>query len=88
MTYKLYDQTLEKISGRVICIIDGVEREYEDIHELTSKDFDKKYIVSEICSRGDKTVVTLKENDIVPNDLSAKWAQKHMRETGKEISFF
>ena len=88
MTYKICDQTLERISGHVICILDGVESEYEDIHELTSKVFDKKYVVSEICSRGDKTVVFLKEDGTVPNDLSADWARKHMQETGKEISFF
>lgn len=88
MTYKLYDPTLEKISGQVICVLDGVESEYQNIQELTSKTFDKKYLVSEIGSRGNKTVIVLKENDIVPNDLSADWAQKQMKETGKEISFF
>lgn len=88
MTYKLYDPSLEKISGQVICVLDGIEIKYQSIQELTAKSFDKKYLVSEISSRGDKTVVVLKENDIVPNDLSADWAQKQMAETGKGISFF
>ena len=73
MTYKLFDQTLEKISGHVICVLDGVESEYEDIHDLTSKVFDKKYVVSNICSRGDKTVISLQEDNTVPNDLSTDW---------------
>ena len=88
MTYKLYDPSLEKISGQVICVLDGVETEYQSVQELTARVFDKKYLVSEISSRGDKTVVVLKENDIVPNDLTADWAQKQMAETGREISFF
>lgn len=88
MTYKLYDPSLEKISGQVICVLDGVETEYQSVQELTARVFDKKYLVSEISSRGGKTVVVLKENDIVPNDLTADWAQKHMAETGREISFF
>ena len=29
MTYKLYDPSLEKISGQVICVLDGVETEYQ-----------------------------------------------------------
>lgn len=85
MTYKLYDPSLEKISGQVICVLDGVETEYQSVQELTARVFDKKYLVSEISSRGDKTVVVLKENDIVPNDLTADWAQKQMAETGREI---
>ena len=88
MTYKLYDPSLEKISGQVICVLDGVETEYQSVQELTARVFDKKYLVSEISSRGDKIVVVLKENDIVPNDLTADWAQKQMAETGREISFF
>lgn len=88
MTYKLYDPSLEKISGPVICVLDGVESEYQSAQELTSRDFNKKYLVSEISSRGSKTVIVLKENDIVPNDLRADWAQKQMAETGREISFF
>ena len=88
MTYKLYDPSLEKISGQVICVLDGVETEYQSVQELTARDFGKKYLVSEISSKGDKTVVVLKENDIVPNDLTADWAQKQMAETGREISFF
>lgn len=88
MTYKLSDPTLEKIRGQVICVVDGAEREYESIQELTSQSFEKKYVVSEISSRGNKTVVSLKEDDTVLNDLSAEWAQKHMEETGREISFF
>ena len=88
MTYKLYDTLLEKISGPVICVMDGGENEYKNIQELTSRSFEKQVIVSEIYSKDNKTVVVLKESDIVPNDLTVEWAQKHMEETGKEISFF
>lgn len=42
MTYKLYDPSLEKISGQVICVLDGIESEYQSIQELISRDFDKK----------------------------------------------
>lgn len=86
--YKLYDPTLEKISGQVICVLNGVESEYQSIQELTSRTFDKKYLVSQISSREDKAVVALKESDIVLNDLTADWAQKQMTETSKKISFF
>lgn len=88
MTYKLSDPTLEKIRGQVICVVDDEESEYESIKDLTSQSFEKKYVVSEISSRGNKVVVSLKEDDTVLNDLSADWAQKHMKETGREISFF
>ena len=88
MTYKLSDSILGKIKGSFICIINGKETVYENPNDLMSQAFDKNYIIASIEAKNNQIVITLKENDIIPNDLNADWAKEHMEKTGKEISFF
>ena len=88
MTYRLCDSLLEKIKGPVICSLNGEETEFQSVQELTSRSFDKKYVVSEIYPRGERIVIALAESDIIPNDLTAEWAQKQQQETGRELTFF
>ena len=62
MTYKLNPQ-LKLIKSPVILLIDGQESSYGSGEELTTLTFEKNYIVDSVGARGDKVVVTLKEND-------------------------
>ena len=88
MTYRLHGFMLEKIKGSFVYVIDGKETTCDDPHDLLRQSFDKDYVVDAIEARDNTVVVTLKENDIVPNDLNADWAKEHMKTTGEEISFF
>lgn len=88
MTYKLFDPMIEKIEGPVICVVDGMETMYTNARELLEKDFAKKYEIESVAARNGNIVITLRENNIVPNDLTADWAKEHMENTGQEISFF
>lgn len=88
MTYRLCDSLLEKIKGPVICSLNGEEIEYQNVQELTSRPFDKKYLVSEIYPRDERIVIALAESNIIPNDLTSEWAQKQQQGTGRELTFF
>lgn len=88
MTYRLCDSLLEKIKGPVICSLNGEETEYQSVQALTSRPFDKKYVVSAIYPRGERIVIELTESAITPNDLTSEWAKKQQQETGREITFF
>jgi hypothetical protein len=88
MVYKLFDRTLEKIEGSVICVIDGKESMYSSIKELLSQEFTKKYEVVSIAAVNESIVITMNESSVIPNDLTEDWAKEHMANTGREISFF
>lgn len=62
MTYKLNPQ-LRLIKAPVILVAEGQEICYGSGEELTILTFEKNYIIDSISARGDKVVVTLKEND-------------------------
>ena len=62
MTYKLNPQ-LRLIKAPVILVVEGVERMYSSGEELTRLEFKKYYVVNSISARGNKVVITLKEND-------------------------
>lgn len=62
MTYKLNPQ-LRLIKAPVILVVEGVERMYSSGEELTRLEFEKYYVVNSISARGNKAVITLKEND-------------------------
>ncbi len=62
MTYKLNPQ-LRLIKAPVILVVEGVERMYSSGEELTRLEFEKSYAVNSISARGNKVVITLKEND-------------------------
>ena len=88
MTFRLCEPLLEKIVGTVVCVIDGNETEFANGFELAAKPFGRKYAISQISFRDGRTVIKLQESNSVQNDLKAEWAQKQIRETGKEPSFF
>lgn len=60
LTYKT-EKIVEKIDAPVICVIDGVETEYESGAALYVHDFDRNYSVESISMRDSKIVVTLAE---------------------------
>ena len=62
MTYKLSPQ-LSLIKAPVILLVEGEERQYSSGEELTRLEFEKYYVVNSISARGNKVVITLKEND-------------------------
>ena len=62
MTYKLNPQ-LRLIKAPVILVVEGVERMYSSGEELTRLEFEKYYVVNSISARGNKVIITLKEND-------------------------
>ena len=66
MTYKLNPQ-LRLIKAPVVLVIDGEERQFSRGEELTRLEFEKYYVVNSISARGNKVVITLKENDRIFN---------------------
>lgn len=60
LTYKT-EHIVEKIDAPIICVIDGVETEYESGAAMYAHEFEKNYCVESISVRDSKVVVTLKE---------------------------
>lgn len=86
MGYKIADPILEKIVGKVVCVFDETEQQFESAQVLSATEFEKRYRNSEIAARGDGVVLYLQEN--ILNDLTADWAGEDMAKTGVEISLF
>ena len=78
MTYKL-DQSVAKITSRILLISNGTEKVYENGEQLANADFDKYYLIESISIKDDMIAVKLKENDSI-NDV--KWANN------SKVSFF
>lgn len=98
LTYKT-ESIVEKIEAPVICVINGVETEYENGAALYAYDFDRNYYVQSISVRGNKVVVTLAERklknitwigeDAVPYaDSNSEFAKEYKEKYGEEVSFF
>ena len=60
LTYKT-EHIVAKIDAPVICVIDGVETEYESGAAMYEHEFEKNYCVESISVRDSKIVVTLTE---------------------------
>ena len=60
LTYKT-EKIVEKITELVVCVIDGVETEFENGAAMYAHGFDKNYLVESISIRDSKIVVTLTE---------------------------
>lgn len=60
LTYKT-EHIVEKIDAPIICVIDGVETEYESGATMYAHEFEKNYCVESISVRDSKVVVTLAE---------------------------
>ena len=60
LTYKT-ESIVEKIKTPVICVIDGVETEYESGAAMYAHEFEKNYAVESISVRDSKVLVTLAE---------------------------
>ena len=60
LTYKP-EHIVEKIDAPIICVIDGVETEYESGAVMYAHEFEKNYCVERISVRDAKIVVTLAE---------------------------
>ena len=71
-TYKK-EHIVEKFDAPIICVIDGVETEYESGVAMYAHEFEKNYCVESISGRDSKVVVTL-----------AKWKQATITWIGEE----
>lgn len=60
LTYKT-EHIVEKIDAPIICVIDGVETEYESGSAMYAHEFEKNYCIESISVRDSKVVVTLAE---------------------------
>lgn len=60
LTYKT-ESIVEKIKAPVICVIDGMETEFESGAAMYAHEFEKNYSMESISVRDSKVVVTLAE---------------------------
>ena len=72
LTYKT-EHIVEKIDAPIICVIDGVETEYESGAEMYAHEFEKNYCIESISVRDAKIVVNL-----------AEWKQANITWIGEE----
>ena len=102
-TYKV-SGNVEKIVCPVICVIDGVEKEYPNGKALYADFFEKDYSVASFDVKEGKIVVQLQENPfsrngatnwigeemyVVPQfDPDEEWVKKHREQFGEDPSFF
>lgn len=82
------EKIVEKIQAPVICMIDGVETEYENGAAMYAHDFDKNYQVERLSIRDGKIVVDLKEWAAPYADSNAPFAKGYKEKYGEEVSFF
>ena len=80
MTYRL-ENFIEKITTPIICVFDGKEVEYADGKDLTSRSFERYWLVDSINVTDGKLVLKMKENK---NTNTIDW----IGEEGVVRSFF
>ena len=86
MGYDL-ELTLKRINGAFVCILDGKTEEFACEEEFKNSDFEKRCEIVSIETRDEKIVLELKKLPL-KNDLNAEWIQEHIKQYGKEPSFF
>lgn len=79
---------LDKIKGSIILATEEGEQEYVNIDAIPENLLDAEMIVSAIEARDSKTVLYLKKNEIVKNDLNSDWVKEEVGRTGVEPGFF
>ncbi|MBR6101909.1 MAG: hypothetical protein IKP95_05740 [Ruminococcus sp.] len=68
MTYRI-EQFVRKISSPVIVKTNTEEKHFKNGSELADYSFDRRYIVTDICTNGQNIIITLAENDNI-NDTN------------------
>ena len=81
-------QTLQKITGTVVCHFGEKEKQYSNGQQILQDFSDTDVTIESIQAQGDKIVLHLKKNFVIPNDLKANWVQKHIEQYGEEPGFF
>ena len=78
---------LELAKGNVELVNEGDSDTFENGEkELIS--LDGKYVVKSVASNGDKLVIEVTKDILIPNDVHREWVEKYKNETGEDISFF
>ena len=78
---------MEYTKGKVELIIDGEHHSFEN-GEQAALFSTEKYMVKSVCAQGNRLVVELEKDLIVPNDLHEDWVRSYEQESGENISFF
>ena len=86
MSYNLVSD-LKRIKGKVICVIDGKEYEFECSDDIVNQDFDKEYVVSNIEAKRDAVVLYFEEWKTPFADSNSNFV-KESEAIGDVVSFF
>ena len=78
---------MEYANGPVELVLNGQSKVFPD-GEQAMLDTTGKYLVSSVSAKGDRLVVVLQKDVLVPNDVKEEWVQDYQKETGEDISFF
>lgn len=78
---------MEYVNGPVELVMNGQTKAFDNA-EQAMLNINGKYLVSGVSAKGDRLVVTLQKDVLVPNDVQADWVQDYQKETGNDISFF
>lgn len=87
LTYRT-EKIVKKIQAPIICVIDGVEIEYENGAAMYAHEFGKNYQVESFSARDRKIVVALKDWTAPYADSNAPFAKECKKKYGEEVSFF
>lgn len=78
---------MEYAKGPVELVLNGQSKMFPD-GEQAMLNTAGKYLVSSVSAKGDRLVVLLQKDVLVPNDVKEEWVQDYQKETGEDISFF
>ena len=81
------EEILNVIKGSVTCMIGGERKEFSSGKEALDQ-INGKYVVSSISANGDSVVITLEEDETIPNDMNADWVKEYIAQFGKEPNPF
>ena len=86
MSYNL-ESDLKRIKGKVICVIDGKEYEFDCSNDIVKQNFDKKYVIANIEAKRDAVVLYFEKWKIPFADSNSNFV-KESEAIGEVLSFF
>lgn len=78
---------MEYAKGEVELVINGKSQQFAN-GEQAVMSVTGKYVVKSVSAKGNRLVVELQKDILVPNDVKEEWVQTYEKETGEDISFF
>lgn len=78
---------MEYAKGEVELVVNGKSQQFAN-GEQAVMSVTGKYVVKSVSARGNRLVVELQKDILVPNDVKEEWVQTYEKETGEDISFF